>query len=316
MIERRHLPPQIRRIELARRSGGKPVVRYQLTVDTGVHDGKRQQFRRRYATEKEARPALAEIQGQVIQGNYIHPSTMTVDQACADWLLSRHNVKPTTAAGYEQVLQPVRSELGQMPVQTLTRRDIDDLVRKLRAGGLRRSDGRLRTPWSPRSCNYMLTALRQVLAQLVAEGRLTRNVALLVDRIPGKPKRFETFTADQVQVVLDGVACDRNRHAWHLALAGLRRGAISGQRWADVDFDNNVIRIGCTRVDVRASPSIRQTRRPNPPHARYPFQTCCAKSSRPRKPAKPPRSWNWAMPTPTRGMWSATRPASPTTHRL
>jgi integrase len=270
MIERRHLPPQIRRIELARRSGGKPVVRYQLTVDTGVHDGKRQQFRRRYATEKEARPALAEIQGQVIQGNYIHPSTMTVDQACADWLLSRHNVKPTTAAGYEQVLQPVRSELGQMPVQTLTRRDIDDLVRKLRAGGLRRSDGRLRTPWSPRSCNYMLTALRQVLAQLVAEGRLTRNVALLVDRIPGKPKRFETFTADQVQVVLDGVACDRNRHAWHLALAGLRRGAISGQRWADVDFDNNVIRIGCTRVDVRglaldqANPKTESAARPLP----------------------------------------------------
>ena len=67
----------------------------------------------------------------------------------------------------------------------------------------------------------MVTALRQVLAQLVAEGYLTRNVALLVDRVPGKAKRFETFTAKQVQVVLDGISTDRNRHAWHMALAGM-----------------------------------------------------------------------------------------------
>ena len=87
-----------------------------------------------------------------------------------------------------------------------------------------------RKPWSPRSCDYMVTALRQVLAQLVAEGYLTRNVALLVDRVPGKAKRFETFTAKQVQVVLDGISTDRNRHAWHMALAGMRRGEIAGQR--------------------------------------------------------------------------------------
>ena len=68
----------------------------------------------------------------------------------------------------------------------------------------------------------MLGALSQVLAQLVAEGRLARNVAGLVDRVPGKARKFETFTADQVRTVLSGIAKDRNRHAWHLALAGLR----------------------------------------------------------------------------------------------
>lgn len=47
MAERRQLPPQIRRVELARRAGSKPVVRYQLTVDTGIVDGKTKQLRRR-----------------------------------------------------------------------------------------------------------------------------------------------------------------------------------------------------------------------------------------------------------------------------
>jgi integrase len=96
----------------------------------------------------------------------------------------------------------------------------------------------------------MLGALSQVLDQLVAEGRLTRNVAALVDRVPGRAKKFETFTADQVRAVLSGIAHDRNRHAWHLALAGLRRGEIAGQRWADIDLENRTLRIGATRVDV------------------------------------------------------------------
>lgn len=71
MAERRHLPPQIRRVELGQRDGKKPVVRYQLTVDTGAVDGKRKQLRRRYRTEKEARAALAEIQGQVAGGTCV-----------------------------------------------------------------------------------------------------------------------------------------------------------------------------------------------------------------------------------------------------
>lgn len=96
------------------------------------------------------------------------------------WLLSRHKIRPTTAAGYEYVLQPVRSELGALSVQNLTRRHIDDLIVKLRGGELVRPGGRARKAWSARSCNYMLGALSQVLGQLVAEGRLTRNVAALV----------------------------------------------------------------------------------------------------------------------------------------
>ena len=89
-----------------------------------------------------------------------------------------------------------------------------------------------------------------MLAQLVAEGRLARNVAGLVDRVPGKARKFETFTADQVRTVLGGIANDRNRHAWHLALAGRRRGEIAGLRWNDVDLSQRTVRIGKTRVDV------------------------------------------------------------------
>jgi len=97
-------------------------------------------------------------------------------------------------AGYEYVLQPVCSEWGELAVQDLTRRHLDELIGKLRLGGLMRPNGKPRKAWSARSCNYMIGAISQVLGQLVAEGRLTRNVAALVDRVPGRARTFETFS--------------------------------------------------------------------------------------------------------------------------
>jgi len=62
-MSRQQLPPQIRKLEVIDRKTGKAVVRYQVTVDAGVNHatGRRQQVRRRYPTEKQARDALAEI---------------------------------------------------------------------------------------------------------------------------------------------------------------------------------------------------------------------------------------------------------------
>jgi hypothetical protein len=85
MAERRQLPPQIKRVELAARDGGRPVIRYQLTVDVGVVDGRRKQLRKRYKSEREARAALDSVRGDVAS-TYVHPSKITLAQACEDWL--------------------------------------------------------------------------------------------------------------------------------------------------------------------------------------------------------------------------------------
>jgi len=250
MVERRQLPPQIKRIELTRRTGGRPVVRYQLTVDVGIVDGKRKQLRKRYATEREARDALAEIHGEVAKGTYVHPSILTVEEACANWLMSRHGIKPKSKSGYDGVLAPVRAELGHLPVQKLTRRHVDELVRRLRDGQVVRADGTKRRPWSARSCNYLLGTLSQVLGQLVHDGTLVRNVVAHVDRVAGKPKKFATYTPMQVERLLRAIREDRNRHAWHLALSGLRRGEIGGLRWTNIDFKAKTLSIGPTRISV------------------------------------------------------------------
>jgi integrase len=245
---RRQLPPQIKRVELAARAGGRPVVRYQLTVDVGVVDGKRKQYRKRYTTEREARAALDEIRGDVARGTYVHPTKTTVAQACEDWLASKHRLKPSTVHGHRVKLAAATAVIGDIEVQKLTKRDVDNLVAVLRAGGGTTALGATMKPWSPRSVNYLLGLLTAVLKSEVQQGHAVRNVAELVDRIPSAPKPPDTFTTAEVQKVLAHIDGDRYGIAWQLALSGLRRGEISGLRWSDVDLDARTLSIEHTRL--------------------------------------------------------------------
>jgi Arm DNA-binding domain len=109
-MNRRQLPPQIKKIEVTDRKTGKTVVRYQLTVDAGMNPetGKRQQVRRRYATEKLARGALAEVSQQVSADAFVPRKAVTVEALCAlDRLTAQRSsddgqrvpVQPRTVAG-------------------------------------------------------------------------------------------------------------------------------------------------------------------------------------------------------------------------
>ncbi|MCX2933377.1 tyrosine-type recombinase/integrase [Mycobacterium sp. CVI_P3] len=250
MVERRQLPPQIKRVQLARRAGGRPVVRYQLTVDVGAVDGKRKQFRKRYATEAEARKELAEVQGSVAKGIFVHPSNRTVEQACEDWLAAKraYGRELSTLHGYREKLTVVVTQLGGIELQKLTKRDIDDLVAALRAGGLKSPTGKTRKPWTPRSVNYLLGLLTAVIEGETKQGHVVRNVAALVDRIPSDPKKADTLTAAEVQQILDHIKDDRYEVAWQLALCGLRRGEIAGLRWDNIDLESKTLKVAPTRL--------------------------------------------------------------------
>lgn len=247
------MPPQIKRVELEQRAGGRPVVRYQLTVDVGIVDGKRKQLRKRYPTEAAARRALDEIRGEVARGTYVHSSKVTLAQACEDWLAAKHGLKASTLHGHRVNLAAAIAVLGDVEVQHLTKRHIDDLVTSLRAGGLPSPTGKVRKAWSPRSINYMLGLLTAVLKDQMRQGHVVRNVAELVDRIPADAKAPDTFTSAELQKVLDHITGDRYAVAWQLALTGLRRGEVAGLRWSDVDLEAKTMTIAGTRLRFGAN---------------------------------------------------------------
>ena len=245
MSKRQQPPPQIKKIEVKDRSTGKSVVRYQVTVDAG-HDpesGRRRQIRRRFTTEAKARAELAALQAVVAAGTYVHASRLAVRQACDSWLLSKHGLKPSTVAGHRVSLGPIRSELGNIEVQKLTKAHLAELVRRLRRGEV---TGRKR--WSARSVNYMLYLCAAVLDDQVAQGNAVRNVAKLVDRIAGEAGEMRTLNERDMFRILDHEC--RDRHLWTLALYGLRRGEIAGLRFANVDLKTKTVRVVENRVAV------------------------------------------------------------------
>jgi integrase len=227
-------------------------LRYQLTVDTGINPqtGRRQQARRRYATEREARAALADIADAAAKGQFIARSTMTVEQMCADYLAGRHKLRDSSKAKLEYDLAPLRERHGQLSVQRLSKTRIDALVADLVGGGTMTANGRRRRPWSADSVNKVIASIEQVLADAKAQGVVGRNVAELVNRVSKPHKAVDTYTEAEVRKLLASIADDRLGHAWELALSGLRRGEIAGLRWVDVDLDGKTMAIVNKRVSA------------------------------------------------------------------
>jgi hypothetical protein len=191
MSKRQQLPPQIKKIEVKDRKTGKPVVRYQLTLDSGVNplSGKRQQVRRRYGTEKQARDAMSEIGQQAATDQFVPRKAVTVEELCADWLASLHNARATTLTAYAYALAPLRERHGQIPVQRLTRPDLDRLLTDLRDGGTVTAKGHRRRAWLPRSLNKAVDAWRSALDYGIERRELAQNVAAAMKKCRRNTKR-------------------------------------------------------------------------------------------------------------------------------
>jgi integrase len=246
-MSRRKLPPGAQWITLP--SGQRRV---ELVVEAGLNPktGKRRQARRRFKTIDDAVDAYAKIHTEAASGAFVARTSLTVDQLCRDWLDGRHGLKPKTLAGYRDVLKPVRSVYGALPVRQLTKQHLVKLVAELQQGSIPRADGTARRPWTARTVNLMLFTLGQVLDDAVKQGTMARNVAELVDRLPQTKVVMQTFTATQVTRVLTAAKTDPLEHAWHLALYGLRRGEVCGLTWDAIDFGKRTLTVKIARVSV------------------------------------------------------------------
>jgi integrase len=253
-MTRQQLPPQIKKITVIDRKTGKAVVRYQLTSEAGTNaeTGKRQQIRRRYTTEKQARDALAELAQQVMTDTFVPRKAVTIAELYKDWLASLHNARATTANAYAYSAAPLVERHGTLPVQRLTRTDLDQLLTDLRDGGTKTAKDKTRRAWSVRSLNKAVDTWRALLAYGVERRELSHNVAMAMKKAPRVRAEMKTYTPDEIRQVLRAGDKDRNGHLWHLALSGLRRGEVAGLKWTDIDFDATTITIRRNRVQAGA----------------------------------------------------------------
>ncbi|TCJ94630.1 tyrosine-type recombinase/integrase [Nocardia alba] len=244
-MTRQQLPQQITKITVLERGSGKSVIRYEVRVDAGVdpETGKRHQIKRRYRTEKEARNALGKFLADAVAGEFVPRKDVTVEQVCTDWFGSLHWGRATTVAGYEYNLAPLREKYGELPVQKLTRKHIDDLVSALKAGGTTTAKGNVRRPWAARSLKRTVETTAMVMEYAKDRKLVPHNVARLIKPKSARKRKPQTYTAAEVSTFLTSLEGDRDAHLWFLALCGLRRGELGGLRWSGVDLKAKTITV-------------------------------------------------------------------------
>ena len=85
--------------------------------------------------------------------------------------------------------------------------------------------------------------LSRALTIAVRRGRITRNVATLVDAPIAAATEIEPLTRDEARRILDVAKVSRNGARWSVALAlGIRQGEALGLRWSYINLTTGEIR--------------------------------------------------------------------------
>ncbi|MFI1914549.1 tyrosine-type recombinase/integrase [Nocardia sp. NPDC020380] len=98
-------------------------------VDVGTRpDGTRDRQRFTYDTQTVARREYRRITSEVAAGTYVHVTTLTVDEACEEWLTGRRFRRGVSAANTRNHLKAARRYFGGRKLAQLTKADVDKLV--------------------------------------------------------------------------------------------------------------------------------------------------------------------------------------------
>ena len=158
--------------------------------------------------------------------------TEYLDVVCERLVLSE-KMAPRTLADYRSKTRNwIVPLLGKHRLDRLTPEHLDTAYTLMLRRGL-----------SPSTVLKVHRILSRALRIAVRRGRISRNVATLVDAPAVAPNEIEPLTREEARRILDVAANKRNGARWSVALSlGIRQGEALGLRWSYVDLETGVIR--------------------------------------------------------------------------
>jgi integrase len=211
-------------------------------VTIGVRaDGSSDRRHRKGRTEAEVTRKVRELERQRESGYVSDPGRAPT---LADWmaeyldvlcerLVLSEKLAPRTLADYRsKTLNWINPLLGQHRLDRLTPEHLDTAYAAMLRRGL-----------SSSTVLKIHRILSRALTIAVRRGRISRNVATLVDAPSVALHEIEPLTRDEARRILNVAAAKRNGARWSVALAlGIRQGEALGLRWSYVDLETGVIR--------------------------------------------------------------------------
>jgi integrase len=236
---------------------GNTWTSYWFTTDPAT--GKRKQHSKGgFRIQKDARAHLNSIMAQVGQGAWKPDTKMTMSKLLDDWHSAKvsEGLRPNTATMYRGVLDAwVIPHVGGLPLDQMTPARAQEMVDTLRSPtGSRLGRGQL----SPRSVQLAVQCLKASTRWATETGLVARDplTGYRRPRIQQSSAATAAWTAEEARQFLTSVSKDRLRAAWWLLLSrGLRRGEVSGLKWANIDLEVGVLRVVETRIVVASKPT-------------------------------------------------------------
>lgn len=198
-------------------------------------DGKRKQVRRRgFDTKREAIDKLAELKMEVIEGYFIDPSHLTLEQFLEEWRRGAESRTEETTF-YNRGLyikNHILPYFKDTKLQDIDLRMSQNFIDKMSSDG------------------YAFNTIENVRTTVVlaldsaVEYKLIKENPMRLAKLPKRDaKEMKVWTVEQVNHFLNYTKDNSKFHCvYALALmTGMRQGEILGLRWQDIDFEKKML---------------------------------------------------------------------------
>lgn len=173
---------------------------------------------------------------------------MTLKQYLDEWLDEyKYQIAPNTLRGYKVNINHLCMYMGDIELQELTYKDIQQCYNKL----LNNLSGT--------SVLYCHRVLRHALHQAELRDIISRNPCDLVYAPKKSRIHFNVLNDDELKRLLNAV-----KGTWLYppvmlsALLGLRRGEVLALRWSDIDFKNNILTVSYSALTLNGEFTLRE----------------------------------------------------------
>ena len=181
----------------------------------------------------------------------VKPERLSTDMCFGAWLdhwyqnQCKPTIAPKTQTDYEnRIYRHIIPEIGQIPLDKLTTKDLQLFYRRLKRGGRIQAVDRYGPGLSDRMVKCCHVTCRAALDQAVKQGLIVKNPADACKTPTTHPREMQVLTPEEIQRLLIQA---RENDCYELLLlelaTGLRRGEILALQWEDLDFQTGALRI-------------------------------------------------------------------------
>lgn len=195
-------------------------------------------------TKQEASARMRKYQAEKERGDYIEPTTMSVE-AFLDYWYNNHcisKVKDTTRADDESIIRNhLKPYFGKIRLCNLKGHQIQEAYKEMEdKGKVKGKKGGL----SAKTIRNIHTVFSRVLNQACKEGLILRSPLDSIT-LPRVSKTSIEILSPEEQKALEQKCYDQ---PWGMAIiltlySGMRLGEVLGLTWADINFDKNTLSI-------------------------------------------------------------------------